>query len=141
MAKKAVVKKIESFDTAILVPKEIYEDIIFEYSTIFTKEQFLECAYYCISGSTPAEAVEAVTGDPRDYKRLLVWQQTYSEMTDAAICRRLNMIYKKGSALLQAHVYQLALTGAPNVQIQAARLLIDMRREHDKARGLKEQLW
>lgn len=138
MAKKSIPKRIEECNAEILVPYTTYSDINFSNVMTMNKEQFIEACYYCIGGTVPADAVEATTGDDKDYRRLQLWQDKFPESEDAKIFCRLNMLYKKGSAILQSHIYQTALAGEKAQQIQAARLLIDMKKEHDRERKLKE---
>lgn len=137
MAKKSVTKKIEEFNTAILVPLTVYSDIDFSQAMVLDKEQFLEACYYVMSGTVPLDAIESVTGDSDDYKRLELWQEKWPVGEDAKMFCRLNMLYKKGSAILQGHLYQLALSGEKAQQIPAARLLLDMKEKHDKERRAK----
>ena len=135
--KKSIQKKIEECSSEVLVPLIVYSDVDFSQSMVLDKEQFLEACYYCMSGSPPLDAIESVTGDSDDYKRLELWQERFPIGEDAKMYCRLNMLYKKGAAILQGHLYQLALSGEKSQQIPAARLLLDMKNIHDKQRREK----
>ena len=128
---KATKKKLlDEIDFNVLVPEKIYNDIDFSQTIILKEKPFIEAAYYCLSGTTPKDAVAAVTGDNLDYRRLEVVNEKYSDYPDAICFRRLNLLYKKSSAILQAHVYKLALQNDKNA-IAAAKLLIDLKKIHD----------
>ena len=126
---KATKKKLLE-DIDFNVPEKVYNDIDFTNTLILKEKPFIEAAYYCLSGTTPKDSVAAVTGDSMDYRRLEVVNEKYPDYPDAICFRRLNLLYKKSSAILQAHVYQLSLSKDKNA-IAAAKLLIDLKKIHD----------
>ena len=128
---KATKKKLlDGIDFNAFLPEHIYNDIDFTNTLILKEPSFIEAAYYCLSGTTPKDAVAAVTGDNLDYRRLEVCNEKYPSCNDALCFRRLNLLYKKSSAILQAHIYELSLSKDKNA-IAAAKLLIDLKKIHD----------